>query len=107
MAIIVSPVSIDGNLSFNRDEGLVIPLREIDDSGEQINLSTLTRVFNINHGQFRKQLTADPNNAEGKLLSLTQEELYPFYGRVSRFSYTDEDGLIPIVLWEGQLYERN
>lgn len=106
MPVVAPPVDENGDISFNLDEGLIIPLREVDASGEEIDISGLTRYFTIGHGKLRVEVGLDPNNAKGKRLVLTTEQLSAVQG-LSGFSYTDEDNVVPIALWEGKIYERN
>ena len=106
MPVITPPVDENGNISFNLDEGLIIPLREVDASGTEIDVSGLSRYFTIANGRLRMEVGNDPNNVKGKRLVLTPTQLREVQG-LSVFSYTDEDGVVPIVLWEGKIYERN
>lgn len=100
------PVDGNGNISFNRDEGLILPIFETDEAGEVIDISELPRYFSIQGGRLYKELGADPDNATGRRLVLTTAELKVVQSTAS-FTYLDTQGLVPISLWEGIIYERN
>ena len=103
--LIPPPVDEDGNISFNRVEGITLPIREKDNSGGWVDISGAQRYFSMFAGGFRKSLDLDPDNAEGRRLLLTTAELAGI-SSTAPFAITDEDGLVPVVIWEGTIYER-
>lgn len=101
------PVDDDtGNISFNRAEGLNIPIRERDrNTGATLDISGRNRYINIGKGQLIKPLATDPTNPTGRRIILTTEELM-VVNPIQPFAYVDGDGIVPVVLWEGLIYER-
>lgn len=107
MAVIMAtPVDENGNISFSPDEGLSIPITEVDESGNTVDISARSRYINLGGGLLKKSLSANPNNATGRLLELTVQELLVVQSTLY-FSLTDEDGSIPIALWEGVISRRS
>lgn len=99
------PVDAEGNISFNFSEGLLLPIKEYDSGGSQVDISSVPYFFNADRGNFRVTLSSDPNDALGRRLNLTQQQLRTI--RVPcLFSFTNEEGLVPISIWEGKIYER-
>lgn len=105
VAVMPSPVDEDGNLSFNFSEGLIVPVREYNEGGTEINISTAAYFFNAANGAFRIALGIDPNNPLGLRLVLSREQLKTI-PTPCLFSLTDESNVVPISLWEGTFSER-
>lgn len=69
------PAEVDavGNFNPHYQEGLKIPVRDVDVNGDTIDISGKTWTFKT--ATFSKPLEADPNNATGLLLILTKDEI--------------------------------
>ena len=100
-------VNDQGNINVHIHEGGVIPILLQDNDGNELDASSLPLFFEIVsvHPHFRKALDPDPNNPEGRLLSLSPEELVNIPHGAS-FCLADESGPIPVHRWEGRIFKR-
>lgn len=69
------PAEVDalGNFNPHYQEGIKVPVRDVDVNGTAIDISAKTWKFKT--ATFSKTLVADPNNVKGLLLVLTKEEI--------------------------------
>lgn len=103
----VSTVDSNGNITFARDEGVIIPIKEFLTDGSQVDISLLERWVNSADGFIRKELATDPGDVKGRRLILTATELNPYVSQIGQFTVMDEDGVVPQSLWEGLIILRS
>ena len=97
-------VNDQGNINVHVEEGASIPIILQDDEGNEIDSSS-TPLFFIS-GAFRKALEANPNDAAGRLLHITPDDLVTII-HGANFVVSDETNVEqPILRWEGKIYKR-
>lgn len=97
-------VKQNGNIEFIDGEGLYIPFTERTSEGVVVDISTSPRVF-VFAGN-RVDTIPNPSVATGRLLIVEPSDLNSVgYGGVM-FSMFDEQGLVPISIWDGLLYRK-
>jgi hypothetical protein len=103
--ITVPPIVNDqGNINVHKDEGAKIPLTVEDEGGVELDASAIPLYFVS--GVFRKALSADPNNPEGRLVVLTPADLVAIV-HGANFRVVDESDVdLPVIRWEGRIYKR-
>lgn len=100
------PAEVDalGNLNPHYQEGLKIPVRDEDVNGIQIDITA--SVWKFKTATLTKTLVVDPNNALGKLLVLTKEEVQTIPAAGVSFVIVDESADPDDVRWEGIIKPR-
>jgi len=97
-------VNDQGNINVHIREGASIPIIIQDDEGNEVDSSTIPLFFIC--GSFRKALEANPNDANGRLLHITDDDLLTIV-HGSNFVVSDETDIDqPILRWEGKIYKR-
>lgn len=106
MPTIAAPVDLDGNITVPAEGGLSpIPIREETSAAlpVAVNISGLSIRFFV-RGRISKLLSLDPNNALGKLLTLTDAEALTLSSSWVTFQVIDEtNALVPITIWSGKI----
>lgn len=97
-------VNDQGNINVHVQEGASIPISIQDEGGTEVDASTMPLFFIC--GAFRKALEANPNDAEGRMLHITPDDLLTIV-HGENFVVSDETNEDqPILRWEGRIYKR-
>ena len=105
MPTIPAPVDVDGNITVPAEGGLVVPIKEQTNATPPvpINISATPMRFHV-RGRVNKLLTINPNDALGKLLTLTEIEADMLSSSWTSFQLLDETNpLIPVPIWSGKI----
>lgn len=105
MSFVPPLVDAIGNFNPHYQEGMKVPVRDLDVNGVEIDISLRTWTFKTASG-LTKQLVADPNNAKGKLLVLTTAEVQGIPAVGTDFAIVDETTDPDDVRWEGRITPR-
>lgn len=97
------PLVTADSITVHRQGGLVLPFSKIDDTGAVVDISARTIHFKTASG-LDVPLVADPSNATGLLISLSEANIQTIAGGVStEFAVVDQTAVPDEVLWAGEL----
>ena len=97
-------VNDQGNINVHKDEGCQIPIVLQDEDGNEQDASSIPLFFVC--GAFEKSLDANPDDAFGRVIILTPDDLI-YISNGATFRISDRsNSLIPVNRWEGRIYKR-
>ena len=97
-------VNDQGNINIHVREGASIPVAIQDEEGNEIDSSAMPLFFIS--GSFRKALEANPNDAQGRMLHITPDDLLTIVHGANFIVSDETDVDQPINRWEGKIYKR-
>jgi hypothetical protein len=104
---LIGPVASNGDIIIPVESGAIIPIRQIDANSAPIDISAIPMRFFV-RGRIDKMLTADPNYAQGKLLTITQDEADKLSSKGQSFSVLDvSNPLVPLPVWSALICRKS
>lgn len=106
MPTIPGPVDDNGNIIIPAGGSVTIPIKEQDNSVPpvQLDISAVPMIFRV-EGRIEKSIPADPSDALGKLLTITEEEGEQLSSKAHTFVVLDNtDILLPVSIWIGKIW---
>jgi hypothetical protein len=91
-----------GNIRIHKRGGIQIPIKVLDVSGAEIDISGRSMFFEIK-GVVREALEQDPANPLGRLAVLSNEDLEDLPVGATDFAVIDESGIVHDVIWSGKV----
>jgi hypothetical protein len=106
MPTIPGPVDDNGNIIVPAGGGAVIPIKEQSNATPpvQIDISAVPLVFRVS-GRLEITIPVDPNDALGKLLTITESDAEKLSTKAHSFQVLDvTNPLVPVPVWTGKIW---